>query len=68
VVWKGLTEAEFTTVISTLDTAGTWGVLSYTPPAQASMKFVIVEDTGYSIEFIGLRFNVSCQLEQVFDL
>ncbi len=69
VSWSGLITAEKDIVIAVLDAVGSWDVLTWQPPTEASAnKFIIDPQVGYSMTYQGLKFSISTRLIQVFDL
>jgi phage-related protein len=69
VTWLALTLSERETVLAALKTVGGWGVLLWTPCYQTAQQKYKVKDGKRSVKVLSnSEFNISCTLEQVFDL
>jgi len=73
IIWMNVTEADKTTIINALNTEGTWGVLTWTPFDEASVKKFRMVRPGYSFRYSvtapGIRrYIIECKLLQRFDL
>lgn len=68
--WGGLTTAEKDTIVTVLNTVGSWGILTWTPCGETVQKKYRMTRDGYSTRREGSNaiFTVSCMLRQVFDL
>ena len=70
VEWGALTLAERAIVEDTLDSVGTWGILTWTPCNETVQLKFRVSSEGYTrkaLSKVGL-YSVSCKLTQVFDI
>jgi phage-related protein len=68
--WGALTLAERDTVEASLDSVGSWGILTWTPTNESTqLKFRMTAD-GYTRRTTGKNgiFSISCKLTQVFDI
>jgi phage-related protein len=73
IIWMNVTEADKTTIITALNIEGTWGILTWTPFDEASVKKFRMEKPGYSFRYSRTapgtrRYIIECKLTQRFDL
>lgn len=69
ITWPGLSLVDKDTVVAVLDSVGSWDVLTWQPPTEPTeLKFIIDPESGYSIDYVATRFNISCRITQAFDL
>lgn len=73
VIWMNVTEAEKTTIVTALNTEGTWGILTWTPFDETVQRKFRMDKPGYSIRysmamFGRRRYIIQCSLIQRFDL
>lgn len=68
--WGALTTTEKDTVVTALNTVGSWGILTWTPCGDSTQKLYRLSKDGYSVKREGANnvFSVSCSLRQVFDI
>ncbi len=68
--WGGLSTAEKDTIVTALNTVGSWGILTWTPCGDTVQKKYRMTKDGYSTRREGSNniFTVSCSLRQVFDV
>lgn len=73
IVWMNVSETEKTTILTALNTEGTWGIITWTPFDEASVKKFKMERPGYSVRYSTTapgrrRYIIECKLVQRFDL
>jgi len=69
--WVGLTRTERLTVESVLDYVGSWGLLSWTPCYETTIKYFKLDvSSGYTTKHIAGNnvFHISCKLVEHFDV
>jgi phage-related protein len=73
IIWNNVTEADKNTIITALDTVGTWGILTWQPFDEATIKKWRMNRPGYTIRYtltapLNRRYIIECELIQRFDL
>lgn len=73
VIWMNVTETEKSTITTSLNAAGSWGVITWTPFDESVQKKFRMDSPGYSIRYSVTaenrrRYIIECNLTQCFDL
>jgi phage-related protein len=70
ITWAPVTREEKDTIISTLNSVGAWGILTWTPCLEETQKKFRMTPDGYNFQWLGSSnvYSVSCELKQVFDI
>jgi phage-related protein len=64
--YDNLTTSEKNTLVTALNTVGSWDYLTWAPPGEATKKFKVTRD-GYSVNAVsGDLWNISFTLAEVF--
>lgn len=66
--WTAVTASNRDIITAALDAVGSWDYLTWQSPIDVAVKRYIMTPEGYSIDFFGDRYIISCNIMQVFDL
>lgn len=66
VTYENLTSSERTTLWAALDAAGSWDVVTWTPPGDSAKKWKVTADGVSEMPVAGDLYTISFALRQVF--